>query len=225
MPLWRPSIAAQDPRRFEICMKAARAFVERGFDATSVNDIAAALGVTKPGLYHYITSKEALFFDIVSLGMDWLDEDVIKPVEGIKDPEERLRQIILRHATLTACNEGWITILLDEMHALPSGQRKKIERRKRRYMELVRDTLRELEAAGRLRDVDPTVATLAVLGMIIWLPRWVRPGGRLTPEHVAAQVSQLALDGLLRPTDKRNNRVAPMKPRPGGLSRAAQKSR
>ena len=106
-------------------MKAARAFVERGYDATSVNDIAAALGVTKPGLYHYITSKEALFFDIVSLGMDWLDEDVIKPVEGIKDPEERLRQIILRHATLTACNEGWITILLDEMHALPvaSGRR------------------------------------------------------------------------------------------------------
>lgn len=207
-------------------MKAARTFVERGYDATSVNDIAAALGVTKPGLYHYISSKEALFFEIVSLGMDWLDEDVIKPVEGIEDPEERLRQILLRHSTLTACNEGWITILLDDMQALPAGQRKKIEQRKRRYVDLVRGTLVQLKTAGRLRDVDPTVATLAVLGMIVWLPRWVRAGGRLTAEEVAAQVSQLALDGLLRPTDKgRTRRLAPMKPRPGGLSRAAQRNR
>jgi AcrR family transcriptional regulator len=184
-------------------MKAARTFVERGFNATSVNDIAAALGVTKPGLYHYISSKDALFFEILSLGMDWLEEDVIKPVLGIKDPEERLRQILQRHATLTACNEGWITILLDEMHALPVPQRKKIEQRKRRYVDLVRDTLIELESAGRLRDVDPMVATLSVLGMIVWLPRWVQTGGRLTEQQVAAQVSQLALDGLLRPKTAR----------------------
>lgn len=204
---WRQSVSAQDPRRFEICMKAARTFVERGFDATSVNDIAASLGVTKPGLYHYISSKEALFFEIVSLGMDWLDEDVIKPVQGIKDPEERLRQILQRHATLTACNEGWITILLDEMHALPMPQRKKIEQRKRRYVDLVRNTMVELKNAGRLRPLDPMVATLAVLGMIVWLPRWVRPGGRMTPEQVAAQVSQLALDGLLRKKGRTSKRA------------------
>ena len=106
-------------------MTAARTFVERGFDATSVSDIAAALGVTKAGLYHHINSKEDLLFDIVSLGMDWLDEDVIKPVQGISDPEDRLREILVRHAVLTACNEGWITILLDEIHALRPAQRRK----------------------------------------------------------------------------------------------------
>ena len=202
MPLTRQSIAGQNPRRFDLCMTAARTFVEKGFNATSVNDIAAALGVTKPGLYHYISSKEALFFEIVSLGMDWLDEDVIKPVQSIKDPEERLRQILLRHAKLTACNEGWITILLDEMHALPAPQRKKIEQRKRGYLDLVRGTLAQLKSAGRLRDVDPTVAALSVLGMIVWLPRWVRPDGRMSPEQVATAVTQLALDGLLRPAGK-----------------------
>src|SRR5215475_8210919 len=95
-------------RRTEICLTAARTFVERGFDATSVNDIASALGVTKAGLYHYIVSKEALFFDVVSLGMDWLDEEVVKHVVGIEDPEERLEQMLLRHATLTGTNEPWI---------------------------------------------------------------------------------------------------------------------
>jgi AcrR family transcriptional regulator len=206
MPLTRQSIAGQNPRRFELCMTAARTFVEKGFNATSVNDIAAALGVTKPGLYHYISSKEALFFEIVSLGMDWLEEDVIKPVQGISEPEERLREILQRHAKLTACNEGWITILLDEMHALPAPQRKKIEQRKRAYLDLVKGTLVQLKAAGRLRDIDPTVAALAVLGMIVWLPRWVRPGGRMPPEQVAAEVAELALDGLLRPAAKSQTR-------------------
>jgi TetR/AcrR family transcriptional regulator, cholesterol catabolism regulator len=199
MPFAQSAAHGLNARRFEICMTAARTFVERGFDATSVNDIAAALGVTKAGLYHYISSKEQLFLEIVNLGMDWLDHDVVKPTQGIADPEERLRQLIERHATLTACNEGWITILLDEMHALPAAQRKKLEQRKRNYLDLVKNTLIELKKAGRLRSIDPTVATFATLGMIIWLPRWVRPGGRLSPEQVASEVAKLAMNGLLKP--------------------------
>jgi AcrR family transcriptional regulator len=213
MPFAQSAAHGLNPRRFEICMTAARTFVERGFDATSVNDIAAALGVTKAGLYHYISSKEALFLEVVNLGMDWLDHDVVKPVEGIRDPEERLRQLLQRHAALTACNEGWITILLDEMHALPASQRKKVEARKRRYLDLVRGTLVELKKAGRLRDIDPTVATFAVLGMIIWLPRWVRPDGRLTPEQVATEVAKLALSGLLKPQPAEVRRLPSKKPR------------
>jgi AcrR family transcriptional regulator len=197
-PVRRPS-SRLNPRRLQICMTAARTFVQRGFDATSVSDIAAALGVTKAGLYHHINSKEELLFDIVSLGMDWLDEDVIKPVQGIRDPEERLREILVRHAILTACNEGWITILLDEIQALRPAQRRKIEARKRAYVNMVRGTLAELQALGRLRDIDPTVGALGVLGMIVWLPRWVQPRGRLTCEQVAHQIADLALTGLLLP--------------------------
>jgi TetR/AcrR family transcriptional regulator, cholesterol catabolism regulator len=195
-----------NPRRLQICMTAARPFVERGFDATSVSDVAAALGVTKAGLYHHINSKEDLLFDIVSLGMDWLDEAVIKPVQGIRDPEERLREILERHAILTACNEGWITILLDEIHALRPAQRRKIENRKRDYVKLVSGTLRELKAAGRLRDVDPTVGALGVLGMIVWLPRWVQPRGRTSCEQVANQIATLALNGLLLPEGRTRRR-------------------
>ena len=180
-------------------MTAARTFVERGFDATSVNDIASALGVTKAGLYHYIESKESLLFEIVSLGMDWLDLEVINPTKDIADPEVRLREIVVRHARLTACNEAWITLLLDELHALPPAQRRKIEGRKRHYVDLVRDTLKQLQAAGRLRDINPTVAAFGMLGMIVWLPRWVRPRGSMSCEEIADQIADLALGGLLQP--------------------------
>lgn len=180
-------------------MKAARTFVQRGFDATSVNDIASALGVTKAGLYHHIDSKESLLFDIVSLGMDWLDEDVVKPVSGISDPEERLEQMLVRHARLTACNEGWITILLDDIHALKPVPRRIIKRRKRAYVELVRGTLIQLQQAGGLRQLDPMVAALGVLGMIVWLSRWVKPRGSMSGDQVARQIADIALAGLLLP--------------------------
>jgi len=197
-----PPFARGNPRHFEICMTAARTFVERGFDATSVNDIAAALGVTKAGLYHYIASKDALFFDILSLGMDWLDEEVVKNVTGIQNPEERLHQMLFRHARLTGTNEPWITLLLDEMHVLPAPQLREIERRKRDYFEMLRATLLELKAAGRLRDVDPTIATFGVLGMIIWIPRWIRPDGRMNGDEVASEIARLGMNALLLPREE-----------------------
>src|SRR5262245_49137232 len=95
LPLYACSMASPrkrslrlNARRVEICVTAAHVFVERGFDATSVNDIAAALGVTKAGLYHYFSSKESLLFEIVSLGMDSIDTEVVEAVKGIRDPEE-----------------------------------------------------------------------------------------------------------------------------------------
>ena len=196
-----PAFARLNPRHFEICMTAARTFLERGYDATSVNDVAAALGVTKAGLYHYIASKEALFIDILNLGMDWLDSEVVKPAQAIADPEERLEAIVLLHSKLIASNEPWISLLLDDTHALQPDARRAIENRKLAYVHLVRDTLIELRDDGRLIDVDPTTAAFSVLGMILWLPRWVRPDGRLSGEVLAAQVTKIALQGLLKPKE------------------------
>ena len=225
MPPTTPPFSRRNPRRFQICMTAARTFVQRGYAATSVNDIAAALGVTKAGLYHHIESKESLLFDIVTLGMDWLDTDVINPTKDIADPEERLREILVRHARLTACNEAWITLLLDDIQALPPALRKKVELRKRGYVDLVRNTLKQLQAAGRLRDVNPTVAAFGILGMIVWLPRWVQPGGKMSCEQIADQIAQLALAGLLRPSGHRvrtRRSRQPVQPRARAARRAAR---
>jgi hypothetical protein len=128
--------------------------------------------------------------------MDWLDEDVVKVVRQIAGVETRFRETISRHAQLSAGNEPWITALLDEMHALPRADRRKIEDRKRAYFDLVRGMIRQLQAAGRIRAIDPTVATYSILGMIIWIPRWFRPRRRLRAERVATDVAAIALNGL-----------------------------
>ena len=82
--------------------------------------------------------------------------------------------MIVRHARIATRGQGAVAHLGDEIRALPPAGRRQIEQRMRVYFDLIRDTLRELKASGRLRDVDPTVATFSLLGMILWLPRWFR---------------------------------------------------
>ena len=188
-------------RRAEICRTAAQIFRERGYDATSVSDIARALGITKAGLYHYFDSKEALLFEITAYGLDRVRDDVIAPVRGMRDPEERLRELVVRHACIATHGRGAVAQLVDEIRALPAANRKVLEERMRLYFDLVRDTLKELRALGRLRNVDPTVATFGLIGTILWLPRWFRQNGRLTQEQVAHQIADIALGGLLMDPD------------------------
>jgi AcrR family transcriptional regulator len=114
---------------------------EKGYEATSMNDIADAVGLTKAGLYHYIHGKEDLLFQIMSYGMDMVDQDAIAPAKQVQDPLERLRVIISRHSKRVLEVGGAVSILLDEMYALTPAHRRAIKARKRAYFDLVRETL------------------------------------------------------------------------------------
>ncbi len=185
----------------------AQLFRDRGFDATSVSDIARALGLTKAGLYHHFESKEALLFEIMMFGLDKVRDEVILPVRVIRDPEERLRQLISRHARITTRGQGAVAHLQDEIRALAPAARKLVEHRMRVYFDLVRSTLDELHTAGRLGQVDRTVATFSVIGMILWLPRWFRQDGRLTQDQVAENIANLALGGLIVPRRRQRSKT------------------
>ncbi|HEX8176225.1 MAG TPA: TetR/AcrR family transcriptional regulator [Pyrinomonadaceae bacterium] len=191
--------APNNDRQAEIYRTAAQIILRKGYDATSVNDIANALGMTKAGLYHYISGKKELLFDIMNFGLDELDEEVAAPAKEILDAEERLRFMIASHAQLVTRGQGAITILVDEVTALTPAQGRKITRRKREYFDYMRGLLDELKNEGRLQDVDTTAATFCLLGMINWLSRWFRQGGSLTAEQAASQIVRIALGGLLRP--------------------------
>src|SRR5580700_2226665 len=85
-----------DPRQ-EILRTAARLFQQRGYDATSMNDVAAALKLSKGGLYHHFQSKDEILFHIMSHAMDITEERVINVVRRIDGVEERLRTLIRLH--------------------------------------------------------------------------------------------------------------------------------
>jgi len=191
--------APTDERLEEIYRTAAQIILRKGYDATSVNDIANALGMTKAGLYHYINGKKELLFDIMNFGLDELDEEVVTPAKSIANTSDRLRFIIATNARLVTRGQGAITILVDEITALTPAQNRKITRRKRAYFVSLRNTLNQLKAEGKLQDVDTTAATFSLLGMINWLSRWYRQDGSLSEEQAAEQIVKIALNGLMRP--------------------------
>lgn len=196
-------MAEPDSRRAEICRAAARIFRDKGFDATAMSDIARALRMTKAGLYHYFPSKEAMLFEIMTFGLERMEEEVIAPAAAVRDPEARLRQMLMQHARIITRAEGVVAQLFHEQRALPAHMRKVISDQERRYFHMVRDTLTALKAAGRLRDVELSVAALSLIGMVQWLPRWFRPDGRLTIDQAAREIADLSFAALLKPSKKK----------------------
>src|SRR5689334_13909943 len=168
-----------------------------------MNEIAEAVGITKAGLYHHISGKRDLLFQIMNFGLDALEEEVIQPARALRDAEQRLRAIITGHAQLitsrsTPQGNNPVTVVVDEVAGLTPAQRRKINQRKRAYVDFISDTLRQLQEDGKLAKVDITAAAFSLLGMILWLSRWYSPAGRLTPEQVSEEVTKIALGGLLR---------------------------
>jgi|SRR5581483_5709317 len=208
MPLKRQRMAVSGSGRVaEVFRTAARMILQKGYDATSVSDIARAAGMTKAGLYHYIHGKTQLLYDIMMYGLNELDREVSRPAMKIADPEERLRFMIGSHARIVTRGHGAVTILVEEARALTPVQKRIITRRKREYLDFLRGTLRELERQGKLRPVNITVAAFGILGTINWLSRWYKPDGDLDENEIADQIVDIALHGLRRPS-RRGLRVA-----------------
>ncbi|MFO0426909.1 MAG: TetR/AcrR family transcriptional regulator, partial [Planctomyces sp.] len=155
-------------RSLEIIHAAAHLFHENGFHATSMNDIAKAMNLTKPGLYHYVKSKEELLYSIIDHAMNMLQDAVINPAKLTQDPGERLELIIEQHARLVLSNKV-LVILADEMAGLSPEHHELVIQHKRDFFRLLRGTLDELVESGRIRSINSTVVAFAIFGALLWL--------------------------------------------------------
>jgi AcrR family transcriptional regulator len=192
-----------DGRAAEVYRTAAKLILQKGYDATSVGDIADALGITKAGLYHYIRGKTELLYDIMKYGLEELEREVMVPARAIADAGERLRFVIAMHAQIVTRGDGAVTILVDEARALSAAQYRHVTKLKRAYVDFLRETMEELRAAGKLRDVNTTVAAFSIIAAVNWLSRWYQPEGALTANEIAEQITDVALNGVLRPEGPR----------------------
>ena len=181
---------------------AAEIMCHKGYEATSMNDIAEAAGLTKAGIYHYIRGKEDLLFGIMTYAMDNVEQNIIAPAREVVDAEERLRTIVARHTSSIIEGVGAITIVLEEITALTPAHRRLITARQRAYMDFIRETLNQLAAEGKLRNVNPTIAAFSLLGMILWISRWYRRDGKITPREALKDYLEIAMNSVVR-TEKK----------------------
>jgi len=198
-----------DPRQ-EILRTAARLFQQRGYDATSMNDVAAALKLSKGGLYHHFQSKDEILFEIMDHAMAITEERVLNPVRGIADPEERLRALIRLHIEVVLSpRDREITVMLHENHPLPPSLRKRINARKKDYVHFLENLMTEVQEKAKREPqgnrnkfhsakpkVSPRAAAFAVLGMINWIYQWYKPEGELQAQSLIPQFTDLIFGGI-----------------------------
>jgi TetR/AcrR family transcriptional regulator, cholesterol catabolism regulator len=185
--------------RQEILRTAARLFQQQGYDATSMNDVATALKVSKAGLYHHFQSKDEILFELMNHALNITQERVVDRVRGIANPEERLRMLIRLHVdVILSVRDREITVLLHENHPLPPSLRKRINARKKEYVHFVEKLVSEVQPArGSKRSVSPRAATFALLGMINWIYQWYKPEGALNSQQIAGQFTEIFFSGAL----------------------------
>jgi TetR/AcrR family transcriptional regulator, cholesterol catabolism regulator len=181
-----------------ILERAARLIFQHGYEATSMQDIAHACGLTKAGLYHHVKTKETLLVAIMHYGLDLFDEVVLEPVKAIADPVLRLKELMARNVALVT--QDWskeVTIILHEHSTLTGKARTEINGRKKQYVRFLEATFREAAARGQIRAVDPTLAAFSFLGIVLWMYKWYRPDGTLQPAQIADGMVELFFEGLL----------------------------
>ncbi len=186
--------------RQEILRTAARLFQQRGYDATSMNDVAAALKLSKGGLYHHFQSKDEILFEIMNHAMEITQERVLNPVRGIADPEERLRALIRLHIEVVLSpRDREITVMLHENHPLPPALRKRINARKKDYIHFLESLMTEVQGKAQNQvkgKVSPRAAAFALLGMINWIYQWYKPEGELQAQSLIPQFTDLIFGGI-----------------------------
>src|SRR5712691_11206062 len=185
--------------RQEILRTAARLFQQRGYDATSMNDVAASLKLSKGGLYHHFQSKDEILFEIMNHAMEITEDRVLAPVRAIADPEARLRALIRLHIEVVLSpQDREITVMLHENHPLPPALRRKINGRKKDYLVFVEHLIADVQRKRNSPSpVTPRAAAFALVGMINWIYQWYKPGGPLTGDALVQQYTDIFFHGAV----------------------------
>jgi AcrR family transcriptional regulator len=172
-------------------------FRVRGYDATSMEDLARAAGVTKPAFYHHVGGKEELLSRGLTKALDALFAMLEEPEARTGTASSRLRHIIRRIVELEDELLAPVTVLL-RSRGTTEVERQALVRR-RSFDAQVAALIAEGQNEGSLRgDIDPNLMARLVIGMATWVIEWYHPAGRWTLDDVANAVVEMASTGMLQ---------------------------
>ena len=193
----RTRSAGYDDQRDAILARAAELFANQGYTATSMNEVAAACGVSKAGLYHYYRDKRELLFQITAGHVARLEQFVAEVMDGAADatPDERLRALILRFVREYANAQNEHRVLTEDVRFLEPGEREQVQAAQRRVVAAFAQAVGEVRPTLARNELDRPLAML-LFGMINWMFTWLRPDGSLTHEQMAPLVADLFFGGL-----------------------------
>jgi AcrR family transcriptional regulator len=186
---------SRSTKREAVIRTAAREFNRRGFHNTSLDDIAAALNVTKPTVYYYVASKEQLLFECFLAGLEPIRAAFDEAGRRDAPARERLAEVLRRYAAAIASEYGWCMVRAEDqdLGASLSGHIKAL---KSEIDQGIRRLLVEGMRDGSIAPCDPKMTAFAFAGALNWIAHWYRDNQALTPREIGDAFVQLFERGV-----------------------------
>ncbi|MBC8032111.1 MAG: TetR/AcrR family transcriptional regulator [Pyrinomonadaceae bacterium] len=198
----KSEISRYDQKLEFILRNAARIFAEKNYHSTTMRDIARVTGVSLSGLYHYCKSKEELLFLIQDNCFGRVLERLEERLREVNDPLSKLRIFIDNHLSFFAANMAEMKVLSHEAESLAGDLHTHVSTKKDKYTKLATKILKEIQqkqagTRGSTAQIDLTVATYALFGMMNWIYNWYDPRGKLKVSELVDNVTRLFLRGFV----------------------------
>lgn len=192
---WSDRSRNPDSKRDAVLTAAAQAFVDSGYAASSIDDIAARLGVSKPTIYYYAGGKQALLGACFSIALDAYSEAVDDGVTGDETGRERLQQVVQDYVRITTTVFGRCLHRVPDVELTPEV-RDRLRAVKRKVDARIRDLLRQGVRDGSLRTADVRMSTFAISGAMNSIAQWYSPEGELSVEEIAERLWDSFSEGV-----------------------------
>jgi len=182
--------------RSEILNTAAQIFSQKGYHGTSMQDIALSVNLQKASIYHHVSSKQEILFELLNQGLDLLSSRVESSIEGHDPANERLHKAICTYLSTLAEHQELASVLLFEYRSLEPQYLDRHIPRRDRFEGLWRNLIQEGADEGVFSCDHPSLSARALLGILNWTVTWFRADGAMTADEIAEQLSNLFLLGL-----------------------------
>jgi TetR/AcrR family transcriptional regulator, cholesterol catabolism regulator len=185
-----------DRRLAQILDHATDVFCEKGYEGASMRDLSRASGMSLAGLYYYFESKERLLFLIQKHTFSTIVQRLKSRLEGVSDPERRVRIFILNHLEYFLANQAAMKVLSHEAEALKNGFASEVAAIKREYYRICVSLLDELKRDRRLQ-FSTRIAVLSLFGMMNWIYTWHNPRVDADAGQLASEMGDIFLRGVM----------------------------
>jgi AcrR family transcriptional regulator len=182
-----------------VIQRAAALFDEQGYHQTSMAEIAEAVGLRKPTLYHYFGSKSDILNAIHEEFIDLLIQRQLRREATALDPQQMVLEIMSDILELMQTHRGHVRVFFEHHRELAGPQHAEIERKRAEYEALVTAVLRRGVDNGTFRELDVKLATLAMFGMCNWAYQWYRVQGPLRAREIGYVFWEFLLYGIAHP--------------------------
>jgi AcrR family transcriptional regulator len=186
-----------DQKLVHVLKTSAAIFAEKGYHSTSIRDIARATKMSLSGLYYYFKSKDELLFLIQDYCFSTVIDDCRRLLEGVDDPVHRLKLLIENHLNYFVNNMNEMKVLSHEANSISGDFLKKVNSKKRQYVDLTMELLEEIARKYRVKGIDIRVATFSLFGMMNWIYNWYNPRKDVDVTGLSQNITRIFLSGFL----------------------------